>query len=262
MHRGEHRFSTPPVLLLGGAEGACRIRRRELQRAGFTVRWILKTLDLAQMIGELCPVLVLVNVSNARGPKRGVYGKIRDAFSAADVRLIVFGPKAPAGELVAWLECGVDDYIDEAVDAAEFLARIRAVSKGLGSVSSNFPPIISSQRVKIGGIELDTSGMRLLVRGREVRVTSLEFRLLQFLIQHREEVFTRAHLLSVLWKGDKSRALRTVDSCISRIREKIAAGNEQSIRLSAVRGIGYRLDVLPETVPFRTRLHTNAEDET
>jgi DNA-binding response OmpR family regulator len=247
VYPGGDTLSTRPVLLLGSAPSPCRLRRQQLQRAGFAVRWVLKTFDSLQMIQELCPVLVLINAPNARRPGREVCRKIRDAFSAVGVRLMVFGPKIPAADLVAWLECGVDDYIDDAVDAAEFLTRVKAVLRGLGPLSPGWnSPIISSRSMKIGGIELDVSGMRLLVRGREVPITNLEFRFLQFLIQHHAEIFTRNELLGIVWKGDNSRTLRAVDSCVKRIREKIVLGDQQSIRISTVRGVGYRLDILSE----------------
>jgi two-component system phosphate regulon response regulator PhoB len=247
MSIGEDGWSIRPVLLLGSAPSPCRLRRRQLQRAGFAVRWILKTFDLLQVIQELRPALVLINLPNARTPGKEVCRKIRDAFSVVDVRVIAFGPKIPSEERVAWLEGGVDDYVDDAEDAAGFLIRVRALMRGSGPLSPNWnSPVISSRSLKIGGIELDVSGMRLLVRGREVPITSLEFRLLQFLIQHHAEIFTRNELLGTAWKGDNSRTVRAVDSCVRRIREKIAAGNAQSVRVSTVRGVGYRLDVLPE----------------
>jgi two-component system phosphate regulon response regulator PhoB len=206
------------------------------------VRWILDTFSLLQVIEELCPVLVLVNAPSVRRSGTGVCRKIRDAFSSVDMRLVVLGPEIPEEALVAWLDCGADDYINDAVGAVEFLSRVRAILRSLEPQSAWDSPVISSLAVKIGDIELDASGMRLVIQGRDVPITNLEFRLLQFLIKQGARVFARDELLDIVWREEGSRTLRRVDACIRRLREKIEAAGGQSIRLTTIRGVGYRLD--------------------
>jgi two-component system phosphate regulon response regulator PhoB len=159
------------------------------------------------------------------------------------MRLVVLGPEIPEEALVAWLDCGADDYINDAVGTAEFLGRVKAILRSLGPQSTTWDsPVISSLAVKIGDIELDASGMRLVVQGRDVPITNLEFRLLQFLIKHGARVFARDELLDIVWREEGSRTLRRVDACVRRLREKIEAAGGQSIRLTTIRGVGYRLD--------------------
>jgi len=244
MHLPEIALSKGPVLLLGSAPNPpCQARRQQLRRAGFTVRWILDTFSLVQGIEELRPILVLVNAPSVRRSGTAICRKIRDAVSSDNMRLVVLGPEISEPALVEWLECGADDYIADGVGAIEFLSRVRAILRGVGSQTSVWSSSAApSKNVTAGDVELDPCGMRLLVRGREVAITSLEFRLLQFAVQHHGKVFTRNELLKIVWRDDNSRTSRTVDACIRRIRQKIQAAGGQSIRLTTIRGVGYRLD--------------------
>lgn len=201
----------------------------------------MDTFSLLQGIEELRPVLVLVNAPSVRRSGTAICRKIRDAFSSGNMRLMVLGPEITEAALVEWLDCGADDYVADTVGAAEFLSRVRAVLRGFVPQTPAWDSPAKSTATA-GDVELDVSGMRVLVRGQDVPITNLEFRLLQFLIQHHAKVFTRSQLLNIVWRDDNSRTLRTVDACIRRIREKIEAVGGQSIRLTTIRGVGYRLD--------------------
>lgn len=91
-------------------------------------------------------------------------------------------------------------------------------------------------------IVFDSWAMKLLVRGKEIPTTALEFRLLEYLARHRGQVFTRDYLLDAVWGDMRFIGPRSVDACIRRIREKIEANRTRPVMLKTIRGVGYRMD--------------------
>ena len=94
--------------------------------------------------------------------------------------------------------------------------------------------------IGIGDIEIDPSSMKVLVRGREVLTTHLEFRLLYYLVHNQSRVFSRGQLLDAVW-GTQYVELRCVDACVRRLRHKIEPDPLRPTYLRTVRGAGYRL---------------------
>jgi len=94
--------------------------------------------------------------------------------------------------------------------------------------------------IKIGQIEIDTLAMKVLVQGKNVTTTSLEFRLMEFLARNEGRVFTRDQLLDAVWGDTRFVTARTVDTCVRRVRSKIEINRSSPSYLVTVRGVGYR----------------------
>ncbi|MGB0108020.1 MAG: winged helix-turn-helix domain-containing protein [Terriglobales bacterium] len=82
--------------------------------------------------------------------------------------------------------------------------------------------------------------MRISVRGTEIETTSLEFRLLYYLAQNQDWVFTREQLLDAVW-GRYYVEPRSVDACVRRLRRKIERDPSNPSCLRTIRGAGYSL---------------------
>jgi DNA-binding response OmpR family regulator len=96
----------------------------------------------------------------------------------------------------------------------------------------------------VADLVIDSAAMKVLVRGKEVETTILEFRLIEYLARHRKQVFTRDLLLDAVWGDTQFVTPRSVDACIRRVREKIEPDRTHPTFLKTVRGIGYRLDAV------------------
>ena len=91
-------------------------------------------------------------------------------------------------------------------------------------------------------IVIDSAAMKVFVRGKEIRTTTLEFRLLEYMARHQGKVFTRDALLDAVWGDLQFVTPRSVDACIRRIRRKIESDANAPQFLRTIRGIGYKLD--------------------
>lgn len=140
-------------------------------------------------------------------------------------------------DIVRGLELGADDYIAKPVRRAELLARIQAVLRraqvaeqdGAGTI--DLPPY-----------RIDPGTRAVLLAGRPIELTHMEFELTQFLFRNVDRVLSRGHILESVWGKSAGLNTRTVDTHISRLRTKLDLGPDHGLRLSAVYNHGYRLE--------------------
>jgi DNA-binding response OmpR family regulator len=97
------------------------------------------------------------------------------------------------------------------------------------------------QPIAVGGLVMDTMHHAVHYHGREIELKHREFAVLEILASHPEQVFTRAHLLDLVWPRDYDGDERTVDVHVARLRRRLG-GPPQSPRLIlTVHGVGYKL---------------------
>lgn len=137
--------------------------------------------------------------------------------------------------VVTGFELGADDYISKPFRVRELLARIRACLK-------RYTKHTDEQKVQIGELTVLTSEAKVLVSGKEVILTAMEYRLLLTFISNRGKVLTRQRLLEDIWdvEGDFVND-NTLTVYIKRLRDKIEKDTENPEYIKTVRGMGYIL---------------------
>jgi two-component system alkaline phosphatase synthesis response regulator PhoP len=94
-------------------------------------------------------------------------------------------------------------------------------------------------RLQIGDLVLEPEERRATLAGNEVKLTSIEFRVLHLLASHPNKAFAREDLLDKVWGPSRHVTLRSVDTCFWRLREKLEADPQNPIHLKTMRGLGY-----------------------
>jgi len=156
----------------------------------------------------------------------------RDGGGAAPV--IMLTGKAATSDKQTGLDLGADDYLTKPFDIKELGARIRALLRR--------PALINSAVLKVGDIELDTAKYRVLRNGAEIHLLPRDFALLEFLLRHKDQVFSAEALISRVWVSDSDASPEGLRTAIKRIRKKIDDGNEDSQSLiENIPKVGYRL---------------------
>jgi two-component system, OmpR family, response regulator len=129
---------------------------------------------------------------------------------------------------VAGFDAGADDYVAKPFHMEEVLARIRAlVRRSAGHASSE---------ISCGPLMLDSKAARVTVDGKAVKLTSLEFRLLSYLMLHKGRVVSRTELVEHLYDQDFDRDSNTIEVFVGRLRKKLGVDV-----LRTIRGLGYCL---------------------
>lgn len=131
-------------------------------------------------------------------------------------------------EKVAGIDAGADDYLAKPFHMEELLARLRALIRRAGGHAS--------AELVCGPLSLDTRHSRAVVSGQALTLTSHEYRVLAYLMHHRDEVVSRSDLVEHIYAQDFDRDSNTVEVFIARLRKKLPPG-----LIETVRGLGYRL---------------------
>jgi two-component system phosphate regulon response regulator PhoB len=142
--------------------------------------------------------------------------------------------KSTETDQVVGLEIGADDYVTKPFGVQVLLARVKKLLQRAAAGA----PAGSRALLRVRTLMLDRERQRVTVRGREVPLTSLEFRILAFLMERPGKVFTRDEVLNGAWKHEAFVTDRTVDVHIRSIRRKL--GREAGEYIETVRGTGYR----------------------
>ena len=148
-------------------------------------------------------------------------------------------------------DCGASDYLLKPVRADELLVRARARARALQ------PRLLPDQPLEAGPLWLDLASQQARLDGQPIELTDREFKLLWLLLHKMGRPVSRKEILSAVWgmgSGPGGPQSRSLDTHIGRLRSKLglhtkrasqAAGGGPSIRLDAVYGMGYQIDVFP-----------------
>jgi two-component system, OmpR family, response regulator len=153
----------------------------------------------------------------------------RDGISTP---VLILTARGAWSEKVAGFDAGADDYLTKPFHTEELLARLRALlRRTAGHATAN---------LSCGELMLDPKAARASVKGEPLRLTSLEYRLLHYLMMHQARVISRTELVEHLYDQDFDRDSNTIEVFVGRLRKKIGPD-----RIETVRGLGYRLVPLP-----------------
>jgi DNA-binding response OmpR family regulator len=214
-----------------------RLIAHNLRATGFEV---LSFLSGASVISEALremPVLFLLDVMLPGTDGFELCRHIRQTPALSVTPIIFLTAKTGEADRVKGLELGGDDYITKPFSPRELVARIRSVLRGLNQESA------TAEVLRFGDLEIDVGSMTVQVQGRNVLTTVREFRLLEYLANHRSRVLTRDQLLDAVWKETPFVTPRSIDVYIRRLREKIEHDPRHPQYLKTLRGIGYRFEV-------------------
>jgi two-component system phosphate regulon response regulator OmpR len=135
------------------------------------------------------------------------------------------------------LELGADDYLPKPFNPRELLARVRAVLRR--------PPRLEDAEtqedklIRVGGMSLNTARQALLVEGKEVELSSTEYKLLETLMKHPNVVMTRDQLMTLARGRDFMAFDRSIDVHISKLRAKLKPFPKYRKSIKTVWGSGY-----------------------
>jgi phosphate regulon transcriptional regulator PhoB len=151
--------------------------------------------------------------------------------STRHIPIIMLTAKAEEVDRIVGLEFGADDYVTKPFSPREMLLRIKAVLRR-GQAE------IAEANMTRGLITIDEARHRVLVAGKPVVLTAVEFKLLSMLMRRPGRVQARDRLLNEVWGYESAIDTRTVDTHVRRLREKLG---KAAVAIETVRGFGYRL---------------------
>jgi two-component system response regulator RegX3 len=156
--------------------------------------------------------------------------------SESDVPIMILTAMDAEVDRVLGLEAGADDYVTKPFSVAELVSRVRAILRRRELDRASGGGIR-----RVGSLELDVNRHEVRIDGKTIRLTPSEFRLLAFLAQEPERVYTRREIMQHLWDSTYVGDQRACDIHVSNLRRKIEEMPGRPQRLVTVRGVGYKL---------------------
>jgi len=148
--------------------------------------------------------------------------------------ILILTAKSQEIDKVLGLELGADDYVTKPFSPREVLARVKALLRRVKQ------PQQGIDTYHFGDIEVDFIKYEAEKKGKPIYLTALEFSLLHFLIQHKDQVMHRDSILDEVWGDDVYVTPRTVDKHIAHLRKKIEDEPSNPKYIIGVRGVGYK----------------------
>ena len=205
---------------------------------GYSVRRAESVSAAREAIGQQLPDLVLLDWMLPDRPGIDLLKDLRTEDRTRGVPVIMLTARGSEADRVVGLDTGADDYVVKPFSPRELVSRIRAVFRRRA-------PQHSGESVTYGPLTIDPARHEVLIDGNPVSMGLAEFKLLSFLVNHPDRVYSRAQLLDSIWGDHVFIEERTVDVHVLRLRKALTPASAQHL-VQTVRGLGYRLSTRPE----------------
>ena len=220
------------ILVVEDDKSILNMLRDLLETAGIHVLCALDASQAQSLISQSTPDLILLDWMLPDMSGTEWVRRLKRDGKHNDVPIIMLTARGEEEDKVKALDMGVDDYITKPFSPKELIARIKAVLRRRINIST-------TGRIASAGIELILDEHRVVIQGKDVTLSPMEYRLLEFFITHPEKVYTRSQLLDNVWGRSVFIEERTVDVHIRRLRKTLADYQRENV-IQTVRGFGYR----------------------
>ncbi len=228
------------VLVADDEASIRRILETRLKMIGYDV---ITAADGEEAIAEFNkhnPELVILDVMM---PKTDGYGVTREIRRNSDVPIIILTALGDVSERITGLELGADDYVIKPFSPKELEARVKAVLRRTSTREITAPTggKVTKNVITTGQIKIDTARRQVFRKNERIRLTGMEFSLLELLVNNSGQAYSRNEILQHVWAypADHRIDTRVVDVHISRLRSKLEQDPTNPELILTARGIGY-----------------------
>ncbi|MCR1897767.1 response regulator transcription factor [Irregularibacter muris] len=221
------------VLVVEDEENMRQLLRLYFERENFIMDEAINGKDALDIFKKNTYDLIVLDVMLPELDGWAVCRKIRQI---SKIPIIMVTARGEEFDRLFGFELGVDDYIVKPFSPRELIARVKALLRR----SIHKPRNEQRETLFLKEITIDLKSREVYLKNKRINLTPKEYDLLLFLIHHRNTVFTREQLLQKVWGYEYFGDLRTVDTHIRRLREKL---EEYHHYIATVWGVGYKLEV-------------------
>jgi DNA-binding response OmpR family regulator len=206
--------------------------RTVLGRSGFKVSTAPQGRDGLRLFHSERPDIVILDVGLPEMDGWTVLERIRELSEVPVLMLTSHGREA---DKVRGLRAGADDYLTKPFSNAEFVARVQALLRRSPGANQQAAEVYDDGRLRVV-----FAAHQVMLDGRPVELTAIEYRLLVALVRHRGQVLSPAKLLEMAWSDPSGIGPDRVKYSVMRLRRKLGTLAGGGSAIEAVRGFGYR----------------------
>lgn len=200
-----------------------------LKQAGFATVLLEDGIRAVEGIREHKPDLVLLDIML---PGRDGMEICKDVRGFSHVPIIMVTARVEEIDRLLGLELGADDYICKPFSPREVVARVKAVLRRTRD----------GRTVQSQELALDADRYKALLRGKDLDLTAVEFKLLQLLVSAPGRIYGRQQIMENIYPDDRNVSDRTIDSHIKKLRKKIEHAAPEMVLIHSVYGVGYKFE--------------------
>lgn len=162
---------------------------------------------------------------------------IRQVRETSQVPIVVLSARGQEKDKIEALDLGADDFVSKPFAVGELLARIRSALRRSATIRDAREGTV----FEAGELTVDLDARVARVRGEEIHLTPIEFRLLECLIRHAGKVVTQRQLLVEVWGPQHSEQSQYLRVYVAQLRRKLETDPSRPRYLRTEPGVGYRL---------------------
>lgn len=230
---GKHR-----LLLIEDDPSIREMVKEHLQTEGYAVTCAADGEEAMRRFGEEEYDLVLLDLML---PKKNGFDCLQAIRSTSTVPVLILSAKDSEVDKALGLGFGADDYVAKPFSMIELTARIQAAIRRATRYSASGKEDEPDEAVTIGDLTVDFKAMTVFKRGKPVKLTGTEYRILELFVRYPKQVFTKANLYRSVWNEEYYGDENVISVHMRRLRAKIEDDPSQPQYIQTMWGIGYRL---------------------
>ena len=232
---------TPPgmkILIVDDDEKLCRLMADYLEPMGYDVDVVHDgESGLHKILGGGYHAAIL----DVMMPGMDGFEVLKGVRKVSDIPVLMLTARGEETDRIVGLEMGADDYLPKTFSPRELLARLRAVTRRSQSGVCRSVPSESAPVLNFGNLEIHPDSRTVLLSGRQVGLTPLEYDFLAALAGSAGRVLSREQLLDAVAGRNYEAFDRSVDVHVSSLRRKLGEDPRKPRFIQTVRGAGYLL---------------------
>jgi len=221
------------ALVVEDEEPVADLLKYHLANDGFTVTCTPSGEEALFLAEEIKPDFIILDSTLEGTSGVEICRQLRDRAEMKTLPIVMLTSQGREDERIRGLETGADDVVSKPFDPKELMARTNALLR-------RSRPHLAATTLSYADLEFDTVAHRVRRGGRRIDLSPAEYRLLRYLLEQPEHVFSRKELRGALWPQDREVELGAVNATVKRLRA--ALGTDPDL-IRTVRSEGYSLDV-------------------
>ena len=226
------------VLLVDDDKDIVESMEIHLKNEGLKVYKAYDGIEALEILLEKEIHLILMDIMMPRMDGLSATLKIREE---KNIPIILVSAKTEDSDKIIGLNMGADDYITKPFNPEELIARVNAIIR---RCSKNNVLSEKAGLIKAGNLTIDDELKKVVVDGKEVKLTPTEYNILKFLTQNKGKVYSIDEIYTNIWEEESFAAENIIAVHIRHIREKIEVNPKEPKYLKVIWGVGYKVENL------------------
>jgi two-component system phosphate regulon response regulator PhoB len=206
-----------------------------LEREGYEIACLYDGSQAVDFVHKRKPELIILDLMLPEVDGIEICRQLKSDAATKHIPIVMLTAKSEEADVVVGLQMGADDYIPKPFSPKVLVARIKAITRRTADLQLSSGTAENSR--SFGDLKMNLLKHKISFKGKEVKLTSIEFDIVEFLSRSPGRVWSREQILDNVWKEGKFIIDRAVDVHVRGLRKKL--GVAQNF-VETVRGVGYR----------------------